>query len=232
MSKNRIRFYISLAIVLAVFLVIVFAAPFEHNTVFWLSFVFALVAVAVQLYAYPKAFDFEGREVRSKFYGFPLAKLATIYLVVQLLLSLLLMLLAKYAAIPTWVVVILYAVVLGAALFGLNTVDSIRDEVERQDKVHAADVRTMRDFQSKAAYVASQCEDEKTKQALDKLAEALRFSDPVSGEALRAVEMNLGSLLDLLQSAVLEKDYVSAAALCARAEATLAERNRLCKLNK
>ena len=90
----------------------------------------------------------------------------------------------------------------------------------------------MRALQSKAVFVASQCEDAETKKALQKLSDAFRFSDPVSSDALADIETTLGAQVDELQSAVMEKDYAAAGTLCARVEATLADRNRMCKLNK
>ncbi len=232
MSKNRIRFYVSLAIVFAVFSVIAFAVPFRHNAVFWLSYAFAAVAAAVQLYSYPKAFDFEGHDVRSKFYGFPLARITTVYLIVQLALSLIFMILGKFAEIKTWIPVVLYALLLGAFAVGFIAADSMKEEVERQDTVHKARVDTMRALQSKAVFVASQCDDAETKKALNKLAESFRYSDPVSSDALNDIEATLGALVDELQSAVLEKDNAAAQTLCAKVEAALADRNRMCRLNK
>ena len=232
MSKNRIRFYVSLAIIFAVFSVIAFVVPFEHNAVFWLSYVFAAVAALVQIYSYPKAFDFEGHDVRSKFYGFPLARLTTIYLIAQLALSLLFMILGKFVEIKTWIPVVLYAVLLGVFAIGFIAADSMKEEVERQDTVHKARVDTMRALQSKSLFIASQCDDSETKKALNKLAESFRFSDPVSSDALNDIEATLGALVDELQSAVLEKDNAAAQTLCAKVEATLADRNRMCKLNK
>ena len=60
MSKNRVRLYIILAVVFAVFSAIAFVAPFGHSAVFWLSYVFGVVAIAVQAYSWPKAFSSEG----------------------------------------------------------------------------------------------------------------------------------------------------------------------------
>ena len=232
MSKNRIRFYISLAIIFAVFSVIAFAVPFKHSAVFWLSYVFAAVALAVQLYSYPKAFDFEGHDVRSKFYGFPLARLTTCYLIAQLVLSLLFILLSKFIDVKAWIPVVLYALLLGVFAVGFIAADSMKEEVERQDTVHKARVDTMRALQSKSAFIAGQCEDAETKKTLNKLAESFRFSDPVSSDALNDIEASLNALVDELQSAVLEKDYAAAGTLCTKVEATLADRNRMCRLNK
>ena len=230
MSKNKIRFLITLAIIFAVFAVIAFAVPFTHNAVFWLSVAFAGIAIAVQLYAYPKAFG--GQGVRSKFYGFPLARISTVYLAVQLVLSLIFMIVGKFAPIPAWIPAVLYVVLLAVTAVGFIAADSMKEEVERQDTDHKARVDTMRALQSKAVFVASQCDDAETKKALDSFAEALRFSDPVSSDATADIEENLTGLLEELGSAVLDKDYSAAKTLCAKAASLLADRNRMCKLNK
>lgn len=228
MTKNKTRFYIALAILFAVFTVIAIALPLQKTATFWLSYVFAVIALAVQIYAYPKAFA--GESVKSKFYGFPIARITTIYLIAQLALSLIFMLAAKW--VPAWIPVILFAVLLGVAAVGFISADAMRDEVERQDVVHKADVGTMRALQSKAVFVASQCEDADTKKALNAFAEALRFSDPVSSAATADIEENLTGLVEELGNAVLDKDFTAAQALCTKASTLLADRNRMCKLNK
>ena len=228
MSKNKLRFYVVLAILFGVFSVIAFAVPFKRGAAFWMSYVFALIAIAVQIYAYPKAF--EGESVKSKFYGFPIARVTTIYLVAQIILSLVFMAVGKL--LPAWIPVVLFILMLGAAAIGFIAADAVRDEVERQDVVHKANVGTMRALQSKAIFVAGQCEDAETKKALDAFAEALRFSDPVSSDALADIEENLTGLVDELGNAVLDKDFAAAKTLCAKANSLLADRNRMCKLNK
>jgi len=232
MSKNRVRFYVVLAIVFAVFTVIAFAVPFRRNACFWISYVFGVLALGVQLYSYPKAFDFEGHDVRSKFYGFPIARLTTVYLIAQIALSLAFMILAKFVDIKSWIVIVLYILVFAAAAIGFISADAMRDEVERQDTVHKANVTTMRSLQSKSAFLVTQCDDPKTKKALTHLAEQFRYSDPVSGDALKDIEADLTALLEDLQSSVLEKEFDSVRILCAKTESVLADRNHLCKLNK
>lgn len=230
MSKNRIRFYITLAIIFAVFTAIAFLLPCRRDTVFWLSYIFGAAALAVQLYAYSTAFG--GESPRSKFYGFPIAKLSTIYLAAQLALSLLFMLLSLVTPIPAWLPALLFVLLLAGALLGLIAADAAKEEIERQDTVHRAHVDTMHALQSKAAYIASQCDDAETKKALGKLADSFRYSDPVSSDALTDAEAGLNALVDELQSAVMEKDHAAARTLCAKVESALAERNRLCRLNK
>lgn len=232
MTKNRLRLYLVIAIIFVLFSVLAFAIPFEKNTVFWLSYGFGVLALAVQLLVQPRALDLDGHDVRSKFYGFPLTRIATAYLAVQLVLSLVFMILCQSMEIKTWVPLIAYVLIFGISAIGFIAADAMKEEVERQDTVHKANVGTMRALQSKAVFVASQCEDAETKKALDSFSEALRFSDPVSNSATADIEENLTGLLEELGSAVLDKDYPAAKTLCARASTLLADRNRMCKLNK
>ena len=228
MSKNKLRLYIVLAILFVVLSVIAFALPLAKTATFWISYVFVVIALVVQIYAYPKAFA--GESVKSKFYGFPIARITTVYLIAQLALSLIFMIAGKW--VPAWIPVILFALMLGAAAIGFVAAEGMRDEVERQDVVHKANVGTMRALQSKSVFIAGQCDDPETKKALNAFAEALRFSDPVSSDALVDIEENLTGLVEELGNAVLDKDFEAARSLCAKASTLLADRNRMCKLNK
>ncbi len=122
--------------------------------------------------------------------------------------------------------------IFGISAIGFIAADAMKEEVERQDTVHKANVGTMRALQSKAVFVASQCEDVETRKVLDSFSEALRFSDPVSNATTADIEENLTGLLEELGNAVLDKDYAAAKTLCAKASTLLADRNRMCKLNK
>ena len=228
-KKNQMRTLIITAIVLVLFCVLAFAVPFPRGPVFWLAFVFTVVAILAQLYIAKQAFA-NGEGARSKFYGFPIARVGLIYLVVQIVVGLVCM--ALGLILPVWVAIVLFILILGFAAIGFITVDAIRDEVERQDEVLKKNVSNMRTLQSKAAAIASQCEDETLRGALTALADKFRFSDPVSSAATEEAEASLAALTDELQAAVLDKDTDAALALAGKLEAALAERNRLCKLNK
>ena len=228
-NKNTMRGCIILGITLAAWLVIVLAVPFVKNTAYWLSFAFTVIAFAAQLYVFKISFR-NGESTRSKFYGFPIARIGVVYLAVQLVLGLLVMALAKW--IPAWVGAVVFVVVLAVAAVGCIAADMMRDEVERQDAQLKADVSVMRAMQSKANALVNQCDKPELKTELEKLSEDFRFSDPVSSEALADIEASLSACLDELQRSLTDGDMDSAAVLCRRAAATLTERNRLCKLNK
>lgn len=226
--KNQIRGWIVLAVFFIIDSVIAFALPFAHTGVFWLSYIFSVIAIAVQIYVIKVAFCKE-KSVKSKFYGFPVANVGVIYMLVQLVLGLVFMALA--ARVPMWLPVVLYVVLLGTAAVGFIAADAMRDEVERQDVQLKKDVSAMRALQSKVNGIVGLCGAD-IRPEVTKLAEELRYSDPVSSEALAEIEAELTAYADELQAAVVEGDSASARELCRKISATLLERNRLCKLNK
>ena len=222
-----IRFYISLAAVLVAFCVIALVVPFVRTAAFWVSFAFGVAAIGIQVYTMPRAM---AGNTRSKFYGFPILRISFLYLAVQLGLSLLFMALAKWA--PVWVPVVLYLLLLCTALIGFVGADSVREEVERQDVQAKRQVSVMRALQSKARAIAAQCEGDEARKAVTRLSEDLSYSDPVSSPAIADAETELAACIDNLQQAVVDGSEEEILALCRKAAAALAERNRLCKLNK
>lgn len=229
MKKNTVRWMIVLAVILIVYNVAVFAIPFEKTAVFFLSWIFTLIAIGAQAYVIHAAFG-RGESVKSKFYGFPIAKIGAIYLAVQMVLGLLFMALGSHVAV--WLPLALFVALLGISVIGFIAVDSMRDDVERQDAEAQKDVARMRALQSKAASMIRHAQDSEARAALEKLSENLRFSDPVSSEALRDIESDLEACMDELQRAVMDGDHAAALALAQEADSILIERNRLCKSGK
>lgn len=232
MSKNRGRFYAILAIVFVLFSVIAFAILFRNDFTFWVSYAFSAVAILLQVYAWPKAFDFEGHDVKSKFYGFPIARVSTIYLAVQLIASLIFMVLGKAFPFVGRISAIVGVLLLGLTLIGLISVGAARDEVVRQETVKKTRTDIMKTLQVRSQTVASLCSDPEAKKALQHLAEEIRYSDPVSNDALAASEAKIAEMLDTLQSAVADGRFSEIPDLCKNTEILLEERNKLCKLTK
>lgn len=226
--KNNIRIWVVLAITFVVYTVITFAPPFEHTTVFWLSYVFAAIAILAQFYVMHSAF-MKGEGAKSKIYGFPIARVGAIYMVLQMVLSLVMMVFA--AKVATWIAVLLYVVLLGGAGIGFIAADTVRDEVERQEVQHKKEISVIRALYAKVNGVASVCAGDAKAEA-EKLAEEFRFSDPVSNDALAEIEAQLTACVERLRTAATKGDSDTICELCRETSLTLAERNRLCKLSK
>lgn len=230
MSKNKIRVITFAAIALVVFNVIAFVIPIPKSAVFWVAYIFGMLAIAAQLLFMNVAFS--GKEdIRSKFYGFPIARIGVIYGICQLLLSFAAMALGAF--IPVWVPVVVFVIIAAAAGVGLISTDMVREEIEKQDEKLVKDVSRMRSLQSKMNVLISQTDaGGELKTALDKLADEIKYSDPVSSSATEQIEDELNFNIEELQKAIVDGDNTSALTICKKTSGILAERNRLCKLNK
>ena len=224
MSKDTIRWIIGLGVLLILYILIAFLIPFVHTATFWVSFVFTLIAFAVVAASMYIAF-IKNPDAKSKFYGFPIAKIGAIYGLVQLIAGFIFMALSQWA--PAWAAILVYAIALGAAVIGLISAEAVVSEIQVQDVKLKKDVSLMRSLQSKVNQIAAQSENAE----INALADEFRYSDPVSNNAIADAETDLAAAVDELQSAYVDGDSEAVAKLCRRASALLAERNRLCKLN-
>ena len=229
MKKNIARVAVTVVLLLALFNVVAFAIPFVRTPVFWLAYAFTSVAIAAQLPLSLYAFTPKGG-ARDSLYGFPIARLALIYLLVQAVVGLLCMALSQWT--PLWAALVVEAVIFVLAAIGCMAASAIRDEIRRQDVHLQKDVAAMRELQSRAGALAGQAQGEAVCAQLKKLADEFRFSDPVSNAATAPLEADLRACMDSMERALTDGDGDGVLELCRKTAALLAERNRLCKLNK
>ena len=229
MKKNQLRGIAVLGILLIVFVVISFVVPFAKTGAFWVAFVFGIIALAVSGAGCYLAFQ-NGESAKSKFYGFPIAKIAVVYAVVQILVSFVFMAMARI--LPTWVSALSSLILLAATAIGLIAADAVREEIVTQDVKLEKNTENLKELRVRASSIAGLCEDGELKQAAQKLADEFRYSDPVSSEATAHMELEMMQSLDELQKAVAEKNSERAAELCKQVSRALGERNRICKLKK
>ena len=229
MNKSKIRAILALVVLLALYNLVVFLVPFAKTATFWWSYGFTwmcFIVVAVAIYiAFIKKPD-----AKSRFYGFPIARIGVVYGIFQLIAGLVFMAVGQW--VPAWVAVLVYAIALGAAALGLISADAVVDEIRKQDVKLKKDVSVMRTIQSRMGRLAAQCQDPAAAAAVEALAEEIRYSDPVSNESLADAEADLSAAVDELVDAVVNGEAELIQQLCRRTMALLNERNRLCKLNK
>ena len=220
---------IYLGIAIGVFTLIACAMLANFNAMFVVAYLFGVLALATGWYTLRLTFK-KGKDAKSQFYGFPILRIGAIYVIIQFAASILSMIFAKH--LPVGIMLPAFFVLFCFAAGGLLATSATRDEIHRQDTELKKKVSKMRELQSMSRTMLQNCEDAELKKELEKLADALRYSDPVSSNALENVEKELTICINELQRAILEDDKSGAIGLCKRAVAILAERNRLCKLNK
>lgn len=229
MKKNQIRGIAVLAIILVVFLVLSFVIPFAKTAAFWVSFAFGIVAIAVAAAGAYIAFG-KGEDVKSKIYGFPIAKIVFMYAGVQVVLSFVFMALSKVA--PASVSAVVSIILLAAALIGFIAADTVRDTVEKLDNKQKVNTSAMLSLRDKANALALSCSDTAVKKLVSDVADKLRYSDPVSCDASKPLENEITALLEELATELIDEDKASVEKTCKMIEIKLSERNMICKRSK
>lgn len=228
-KKDTKRWFISIMLLLAIYLIIVLLIPINRTANYWISLVFTIIAFSLIGLTGYKSFIIH-REAKSRFYGFPVLKISFFYGIVQLILGVIVMFTG--ALIPVWLSIIVFCTLLGLSVIGLISADSVVEQINNQDEEFHKNVSLMRSLQSKLSQMATQCDSEEIIADVNKLAQEFRFSDPVSNDTLEEVERDLSAAIEELQSALIERDIGSVKSLCKKVSGILSERNRLCKLNK
>ena len=225
MKKETMRATVIAVTVFISYNFAVFMIPCLKTPTFWiswaytlLSFVIAYFAIYASLLKHPNA--------KSRFYGFPIAKIGFFYLVAQIAFGGICMALGHIT--PWWVPTVFSMIMLALTAIGLVSAETVMEEIRTQDEKLKENVSLMRALQSKVSQMAAQSEHP----GIKAIADEFRYSDPVSCEAISDAETDLSAVVDELQTAYIKGDSEAVSKLCRKVSALLAERNRLCKLYK
>ena len=142
LNKRQKQFIFILIIMAVVFSVLAFAIPFPKKSVFWITWIFEMLAFLLQIPIFKIAFD-NANELKSKFLGFPIFRVGYIYLGVQTALSLSLFALGFIPKFPFWLAFILCVVVLAGGLICSITAEIARDEIREIETEQKKDTSFM-----------------------------------------------------------------------------------------
>jgi hypothetical protein len=226
-SKSKFMSLIATGIVLAMYNLIVFAAPFAREKAFWIAYGFSMFAIL--LTAGVSFYGIGRGSMKSRFYRWPLLYVAWFYLAVQIVLGFIFMLIPL---IPTSVQIILSGLLLGVCLIGLLAADVGTQEIERVDKAIQEKVFYIKSLQADVESLVARAEAPILKKELKELADTIRYSDPMSSPQLAAIENKIEAKAAELAERAEGGDAEGARALCAELQQLFADRNRKCKLLK
>jgi hypothetical protein len=223
-SKNKGLSLVMVFIILAVYNIIAFLLPISRGGMFWTGYSFSLAAL---LLTAGVGFYALGREgLKSKVYGIPLLTLSWRYLITQLIIGLLEMILPS---IPFQYGIILNAILFGACLVGLIGSDIATGEIERIDETVKEKVSYINSLQADIDSLVDKNTDEHTKKTLKDLAEAIRYSDPMSNQQLLVIENEIKVKVTRLSATAVSCDSSAIETICGELQQLIAERNRKCK---
>ena len=232
MNNKKVQSVIAVYGIVALIYILAFLIiPFDKNGASVIAFVFTLISLAVSLKAVTYVFG-KDDSLKSKFYGFPVIKIAYMYPLVQGAFSVLIWILAAVFDVSYWIALLPSLVIMGTAAIALVAIDNARDFVQKEDEKTENILKTSKLFHLNAQTLVDVCTETNVKAELKKLQEAIRFSDPVScGQTEQIEQIILEKLENLkinLHSASAEENIASIIAI----RNLLSERNALCKMYK
>lgn len=230
--KRSWRILIILGIIIVVFNIIVFAVPFSRTSIFWLSYAFSMFAFIVQFPISSIAFK-KGKMIKSKVYGWPIMRCGLCYLATVLLCAFLFTILSEtIVSVPVWIPLICYVLLTGIVAIGLISVDSVRNFVEQEDTKLKIQTDFMKGLYSEANALEKSVSDFTMKKILSKIADEIRYSDPVSRTELETTEAHLYEIFGIIREGVAEKDIEKVRVSCEQFHQQLMIRNSICKAGK
>lgn len=222
MRKNNSLAYAILGIAFLVFNVLAFAIPVNRTTTFWISYTFTTIAFILQILIWKMALK-NAESLKSKFLGIPIIHIGIVYLIIQLISFAIFM---GFPEIQYWVSIIVSVLILGISAMSMTTTQIGKNEINRVEEKVTNGVSYIKELQIKVEMMAEKEEHENIKESLRKLAEKIRFSDPMSNETLEDLEKNISNKV-----AELEKNEIKEE-LILEIDLLLTERNKKIKILK
>ena len=222
MKKNSVMAYAVLAISFTLFNVIAFVIPTAKTATFWIAYAFTVIAFASQIAIWKVAFNGENT-LKSKFLGIPLIPVGITYWIIQIIAFVVFMALPLTAS---WIAVVVCALILGISAICLIGTEIGREEISRVEEKVEKKVFYIKSLQVDIEMLSSTESDVDTKAALIKLAEKIRFSDPMSNEALAELEAEISAKVKELKTAENKAEIITVL------DSLIVERNKKAKLLK
>ena len=212
-TKNTVAFGLIYVILLGVFNLLVFTISKSRNDVFWLSYGFMTLAFVVQIVS--MFLSFKSADVETAFFGIPLASFSVFYLGAELVIGALFMIFQMASLTLALVIqVLVLAVFLIIAIISLlsrDTVQQISDNV----KEHVSNLKSVLvDIEM----LMDGCTDPELKASLRKLSETVKYSDPISNEAVADVEQRIMRKISELRINIDDNQIADAKQSCADLE--------------
>ncbi len=229
MKKGKATVGIGLiyVILLGVFNLLVFTIFKTRTNVFWLSYAFMTLAFVVQIVSMFLAF--KPAEIETAFFGIPLASFSIYYLCAALVVGAVFMIFQNAGFTLAMVIQVLilaaFLIIAIISLLSRDAVQAIGDNVKQNVSNHKSilvDVEML----------AASCADPELKVAIKKLADTIKYSDPMSTAAVELVEQRIMRKISELRVAIDNSQTTDAMQVCKELEMLYVERNKKLALSK
>lgn len=229
MKKGKATVSIGLiyVILLGVFNLLVFTIFKTHTKVFWLSYAFMIVAFIVQILS--MFLSFKTADVETAFFGIPLASFSIYYLCASLIVGAVFMVFQNagftLALVIQTLILAAFLIIAIISLLARDTVQAIGENVKQN-------VTNLKSILVDVEMLSSSCTDPELRQALNKLADTVKYSDPMSTAAVELVEQRIMRKISELRVSIDNNQIPDALQVCKELELLYVERNKKLALSK
>lgn len=217
-----------LGIIFVVYNLFVFILCKPQTPVFWLSYGFMMVAFISQIATF--FISIKTLDVETVFFGIPLMQFSVFYFFAELFASAVFMFFQNFLSykIPLLIQVALLAVF---AIIGILAVVG-RDATREAKETLQNNVSALKGMGVDVEMLASAVQDGELRAKLKRLAESIRYSDPMTVPAIEDVELRIRQAINELRVYCEDGDKQTALDTVAKLERMIIERNKKLMLSK
>lgn len=231
MKKNFKLYLIGWAVALVLFNLIAFVIPSlptqdKFTSSFWIGYIFITLAFIGQLIASMLAFKSDS--AKKMFYNISLVRISVVGLILSFVFGAICMILSF---LPYWVGAVLCAIVLAFNIIAILKASAAIDIVSKVDEKIKVQTFFIKALAVDAETLMEKAVTDEAKAECRKVYEAIRYSDPMSSEALTSVESQITLKFNELSVAVTENNE-QIATIANELLILIGDRNKKCKLLK
>mgnify|MGYP004454022367 FL=1 len=226
--KKNFKFYaVSWALLFAIFNVLAFAVGFKNNASFWTAYITSVIAMLLQLVC--AKISFKPEKLDRLFLNIPVISITFTGMVASMIIGAVCMVIPSVPVVAIIVIEYLILAFTGISVLKANAAAEIVNEVGEKVKEKTQFIKlTTVDAQN----LMNSAKSESVKSACKKVYDALRYSDPMSSEALSGIESQITNKFDSFSQAVYDDDYELAEANADELLNLINNRNAKCKALK
>lgn len=210
---------------LVLFNVIAFAAPFIRGKTYWICYCFATISI-ILLFGAAVVCNSAGKPLQSRFYGWQIITVSAVYLIVQMVASLIFMVVTTT---PPWIAIVVSSVLLCLCLMGMVSTSADNIAIQKIDDTVKTKIGFIRALEQNVTAAADHCADDVLKGKVQRLGEMIRYSDPMSHPSLATLERDIEQQCIRLNEAISGRRIEEATSVYEHIVSLLTERNQKCK---
>lgn len=229
--KKTAAFAVVYPLILIVLVAAFFLVPFAKTFSAYIALGFTALSVLIALVFSAKTAK-KADTARKAFYAAPVIKAATVYMVVQIVIGVALCAIGAFVAVSPWISLAVCLVWFAAAIGGLVASNATKKAIAPVETETEVKIKTVTEFRIDMVSVFEACRSDELRRELEKLADDVKYSDPVSSPDTLEIEKKIASEIADLAKKV-EADKIEKAKEGIRTVRNLvSERNRICKAYK